>query len=167
MGPRLSWFAAVCLVLAVPMAFAPGPQIGESASAASNTVVSLTFEDGHASHAAAGSMLASHGMTGTFYINSAMVGSSLYYLRWPQIHNLAAAGNEIGGHTLRHANLSKVSRSAGLADVCRDRQNLIDRGFSPVESFAYPDAGVDATAKQVVQNCGYTTGRSAGDRKSV
>jgi peptidoglycan/xylan/chitin deacetylase (PgdA/CDA1 family) len=159
----LSWFAAACLTLAVPLTFAPGQQIGQSASAATRTVVSLTFDDGQATHAATGRMLASHGMNGTFYINSAMVGSSLYYMTWPQIHTLADAGNEIAGHTLHHVNLAEVSPSTAQAEVCRDRRNLINRGFSPVESFAYPEAGVDATAKRVVRECGYTTGRSVGN----
>jgi peptidoglycan/xylan/chitin deacetylase (PgdA/CDA1 family) len=163
MRPWLAWCAAVFLAMAVPLTVAPGQRIGQAASAATKTVVSLTFDDGQASQAAAASMLASRGMTGTFYINSAMVGTSPYYMTWPQIHSLADAGHEIGGHTLHHANLANLSPSTAQADVCSDRKNLVNRGFSPVESFAYPEAGVDAGAKQAVQDCGYTTGRSVGN----
>jgi hypothetical protein len=41
-----------------------------------NTVVSLTFDDGHASQYATLNMLQSKGMVGTYFINSAMVGTS-------------------------------------------------------------------------------------------
>jgi peptidoglycan/xylan/chitin deacetylase (PgdA/CDA1 family) len=153
----------VLLALAVPLALAPGLQVDTPASADTNTLVSFTFDDGHASHAATLSMLSSHGMTGTYYINSAMVGSSSYYMTWPQIHALADAGNEIGGHTLHHTNLTTVNLATAQQEVCDDRQNLLNEGFSPVASFAYPEAAVNATAKQVVQQCGYTSGRGVGN----
>jgi peptidoglycan/xylan/chitin deacetylase (PgdA/CDA1 family) len=144
--------------------FMPGLQAEQSASAApTDTVVSLTFDDGHSSHASTLSMLGSRGMAGTYYINSAMVGSSPYYMTWPQVHALADAGNEIGGHTLHHTNLTNVSPAVAQQEVCTDRQNLLNQGFSPVTSFAYPEAGVNATAKQVVQQCGFTTGRDVGN----
>jgi hypothetical protein len=153
--------------LAVALALAPGLQVGQPASAAgTNTVVTLTFDDGSASQASTLSMLASRGMTGTYYINSAEVGGSSYYMTWPQIHALADAGNEIGGHTLHHTNLTQVDLATAQREVCDDRQNLLNQGFSPVVSFAYPEAAKNATAEQVVQQCGYTTGRSVGDINS-
>jgi peptidoglycan/xylan/chitin deacetylase (PgdA/CDA1 family) len=162
---RLSRRTAVFLALAVPLALAPSLQVSVSqpAEAATNTVVSLTFDDGHASQAATGAMLASRGMTGTYYINSAQVGTSGYYMTWPQIHALADTGNEIGGHTLNHVNLTNVSQATATTEVCQDRQNLLNQGFSPVSSFAYPEAAVNSTAKQVVQNCGYSSGRGVGN----
>jgi peptidoglycan/xylan/chitin deacetylase (PgdA/CDA1 family) len=126
-------------------------------------VVSLTFDDGHASQYGTLSMLSSRGMVGTYYINSAMVGSSSYYMPWSQIHELANAGNEIGGHTLHHTNLTTVSTSTATTEVCQDRTNLRNQGFSPVASFAYPEAESNATAEQIVQSCGYSSARVVGD----
>src|SRR3954470_22486909 len=103
-------------------------------------VVSLTFDDGQASQSATKTMLQSHGMAGTYYINSAMVGSSGYYMTWPQIHDIANAGNEIGGHTLHHTNLTTVNTATATTEVCNDRTNLINQGFTPLVSFAYPEA---------------------------
>ena len=79
---RLSTFrrTSVLLTLAVPFVFVPGQQVKQPAPAATKTVVSLTFDDGHASHFSTLPMLASHRMTGTYYINSAMVGTSAYYM---------------------------------------------------------------------------------------
>jgi peptidoglycan/xylan/chitin deacetylase (PgdA/CDA1 family) len=134
-----------------------------TAQAATNTMVSLTFDDGQASQYSTLSMLSSRGLVGTYYINSAMVGSSSYYMPWSQIHELANAGNEIGGHTLHHTNLTTVSTSTATTEVCQDRTNLRDQGFSPVASFAYPEAESNATAEQIVQSCGYSSARVVGD----
>jgi peptidoglycan/xylan/chitin deacetylase (PgdA/CDA1 family) len=134
-----------------------------SHTAATPAVVSLTFDDGQATHAATKTMLQSHGMAGTYYINSALVGSSGYYMTWPQIHDMANAGDEIGGHTLHHTNVTTVSASTITTEVCDDRKNLLAQGFSPVASFAYPEAALNGTAEAIVKNCGYTNARGVGE----
>jgi peptidoglycan/xylan/chitin deacetylase (PgdA/CDA1 family) len=135
------------------------------ASAATNTVVSFTFDDGQATQYSTLPMFSSRGMAGTYYLNSALVGSSSFYMNWSQINDLAGAGAEIGGHTLHHTDLTSVSRSTAVTEVCQDRQNLIARGFS-VTSFAYPYASVDSTAESVVAECGYASGRGVGGVRS-
>jgi len=145
----------LALALCVTAAFA--------APARAETVVSLTFDDGQATQYAVKDLLASRGMRATFYVNSAKVGTSGFYMTWAQLNALAAAGNEIGGHTLTHANLTSTALSDAQkrAEVCDDRQNLIARGFNPV-SFAYPYGAVDAIAQTIVRDCGYQTGRRVG-----
>jgi peptidoglycan/xylan/chitin deacetylase (PgdA/CDA1 family) len=152
---QLVVLTAVALLGISVLAASPG-------RAATNTTVSLTFDDGHSSHAATLSMLSQRGMTGTYYINSAMVGTSSYYMTWPQIHALADAGNEIGGHTLHHKDLTKLNTTEATTEACDDRTNLINNGFAPVTSFAYPYAANSATAEQIVQGCGYGSGRDVG-----
>ena len=107
-------------------------------------------------------MLSARAMAGTFYINSAMVGSSGYYMTWAQLRDLHAAGNEIGGHTLGHTNLTTVSTTTARTEICSDRTNLINQGF-PVTSFAYPEAAVNPTVEQIVRDCGYRSARGVGD----
>jgi peptidoglycan/xylan/chitin deacetylase (PgdA/CDA1 family) len=135
--------------------------------AATNTFVSLTFDDGQASHYSTLSMLSQRGMVGTYYINSANVASSSYYMTWPQIHDLANAGNEIGGHTLHHVDLTTVSTAEATTEICDDRTNLINNGFSPVSSFAYPYAASNTSVEQIVKGCGYSSGRSVGNINSI
>lgn len=160
---RRTIFVVVALV-----AFGTLVQVGKhSAHAGATTFVSLTFDDGSASQYSTRPVLASHGMAGTFYINSAMVGTSSYYMTWPQIHDLDTAGNEIGGHTLHHTDLTSVNTTTATHEVCDDRSALIAQGFSPVSSFAYPYAATNATAEQIVQNCGYATGRGVGSINSI
>jgi peptidoglycan/xylan/chitin deacetylase (PgdA/CDA1 family) len=153
------------IVLAAMLAVVGSTGLITSPAHAATTpaVVSLTFDDGQASQSATMTMLQSRGMVGTYYINSAMVGSSSYYMNWTQIHDIANAGNEIGGHTLHHTNLTTVSTSTATTEVCDDRTNLLGQGFAPVASFAYPEAAVNSTAETIVKNCGYTNGRGVGD----
>ena len=84
-------------------------------------------------------------------------------MTWQQISDLQADGNEIGGHTVDHVDLTSTTLSAAekRRQVCEDRQNLVTRGFNPV-SFAYPYSRHDAAARTIVAECGYSSARGAG-----
>ncbi len=122
------------------------------------TTVSLTFDDGKVGQFQVGPLLEEHGMRATFYVNSSMVGTSPN-MTWGELEELAAAGNEIGGHTLTHAKLTKAAAGDTYEQVCNDREALQERGFDPV-SFAYPFGAINAKAEEVVAACGYASGRS-------
>lgn len=126
------------------------------------TIVSLTFDDATTSQYSALSMLMDRGMRGTVYVNSGLVGSSDYYLNWWDLQDLHYAGQEIGGHTVSHANLEKLGVAKATAEVCKDRQTLLRRDVGPVTSFAYPYAGVKPADEAVVRSCGYTSARDVG-----
>lgn len=126
------------------------------------TYVSLTFDDGSTDQAAAVSSLATHGMQGTFYINSDLVASDAYHMDWTQIDAIAAAGHEIAGHTLDHPDLTTLTPAQQTREICDDRQALAARGYAPV-SFAYPHAKWDATSRAAAQSCGYTSARGVGN----
>src|SRR5690349_13412821 len=67
-----------------------------AARAGSNTIVTLTFDDGFADQAVVPSMLAARGMHATFFVNSAHLGTP-GYLTVGQVLALQAAGHEVGG----------------------------------------------------------------------
>ena len=50
---------------------------------------------------------------------------------------LAAAGNEVGGHTVDHVHLTTVSASKARQEICGDRDALLQHGLA-VTDFAYP-----------------------------
>jgi peptidoglycan/xylan/chitin deacetylase (PgdA/CDA1 family) len=125
------------------------------------TYVSLTFDDASADQMAALPILADHGMHGTFYVISGEVGDAPYFMTWSQVGQVAAAGHEIGGHTVGHPDLTTLAPAAQQAEICDDRQALAARGYDPV-SFAYPFAKWNATARAAVQTCGYSSGRGVG-----
>jgi peptidoglycan/xylan/chitin deacetylase (PgdA/CDA1 family) len=135
--------------------------LGSTAGAhAAPTVVSLSFDDGYANEAIGASLMESHGMRGTFYVNSGSVGSSGEF-SWAQLQALQAGGHEIGGHTVHHTDLTAVNSATAQQEVCDDRTAITSHGLT-AKSFAYPYGSYNATAESIVQGCGYTSGRAVG-----
>ena len=99
-------------------------------------------------------------MKATYYINSAMIGSSGYYLTKAQLDDIASAGNEIGGHTDQHQDLTAIPVNDATAAVCGDRQTLGSwYGDASIRSFAYPFGASNADVEKIPQSCGYTSSR--------
>jgi peptidoglycan/xylan/chitin deacetylase (PgdA/CDA1 family) len=122
-------------------------------------IVSLTFDDGSADQYAVRSILADHSMRATFYISSGAVGMP-GYMDWGQLAELAADGNEIGGHTVDHVRLTSLSASDATRQIADDREALMRHGFT-LTNFAYPHGDHNATVEAIVQACGYSSGRRA------
>ena len=136
----------------------------EPARAAAETVVSITFDDTNENQWRAGALLRAHGMNATFYVNSSRVGVP-GFLGLDQLLTLQAEGDEIGSHTLSHANLTLLETAAQRVEVCDDRTALLAMGFA-VSSFAYPFGGDDASAKQVLAECGFGSARDISGIRS-
>lgn len=134
------------------------------ASAAVPVTVSLTFDDGNADQLAAASTMNAAGLKGTFYIISGSVGQP-GYLTQANLATLYAAGNEIGGHTVHHQDLTTLNDTDIAREVCNDRVTLTNWGY-PVTSFAYPYAAVNEAAQAGVAACGYNSARGLGDLKT-
>ena len=137
-----------------------------SASAAP-TVVSMTFDDGRQTQYQALGPLRDHGMRATFYANSGEVPEEpgQWRMTWDLLHELAAAGNEIGGHSLNHPDLTTLDATELRRQVCDDRANLANQGFAPV-SFSYPFVASNPAVEAMVKECGYTSARHMGGIKS-
>src|SRR5436309_12812286 len=127
----------------------PASQVAPAAG--TQTVVTIQFDDGVADQYGTLAILNAHGMHATFYVNTGFIGDSAH-LSWTQVQDLAAAGNEIAGHTLTHANVKKLKPDAARQEICVDRQNLVNRGYA-AKSFAYPFGSFDADAKAIVVEC--------------
>lgn len=124
------------------------------------TVVTIGFDDGTADQFAALEELQSHNMHATFFINSGPIAAGdPGHMTVAQLTQLAAAGNEIGGHTVDHANIQPLSPTDAMHEVCDDRAQLQQWGFTPT-SFAYPFGSWDANAEAIVQGCGYDSART-------
>jgi peptidoglycan/xylan/chitin deacetylase (PgdA/CDA1 family) len=123
------------------------------------TVISLTFDDGTADQMAAARVLARYRLHGTFYIITGAVGAP-HYMGRADLRTLAAAGDEIGGHTVSHLDLVNASAAEARRQVCAGRDILARSGFT-VTSFAYPDGAYDAALERSVRGCGYSSARIA------
>jgi peptidoglycan/xylan/chitin deacetylase (PgdA/CDA1 family) len=129
------------------------------------TVVSLTFDDGDESQYSLGFQraLQPHGIHGTFYTVTGWTGVNSGAMTWPQLSDLANNGNDVGGHTVDHIDLTSTSYTTAqkTAEVCNNFQDLANHGMDPV-SFAYPFGAYDANAKQIVKSCGFSSARITG-----
>src|SRR2546423_219521 len=147
-------------LLAVGISIAAWLLASPAGAGAAPTVVSLSFDDGYANESVAASLLESHGMRGTFYVNSGSIGTSGEF-SWTQLQALQASGHEIGGHTIHHTDLTKVNSATAQQEVCDDRTAITSHGLTAI-SFAYPYGSYNATAESIVQGCGYSSGRTVG-----
>ena len=130
-----------------------------------DTVVSVTFDDGTLPQFALAFQrgLQPRNMHGTFYINTGDVEGGPGFVTWSNLSTLAADGQDVGGHTVHHIDLtsSSYTQQEKIDEVCNDRQALIDHGISAV-SFAYPFGAYDSNAQDVVEGCGYASARRTG-----
>ena len=105
-----------------------------------------------------------HGLVGTFFITTSWIDSPTW-LTQANLHSIAADGNEIGGHTVTHPDLTTLSTAAATAEVCDGRTTLAAWGFNATD-FAYPFAAQNAATQQIVKDCGFASARSLGDIRS-
>jgi peptidoglycan/xylan/chitin deacetylase (PgdA/CDA1 family) len=159
--------ACAAVVAAVTAAVAMNPAPAHAATGP--VAVSLTFDDALTSQYRLAPTLAAHGVRATFYLNSGAIDTRGGFgtMSWAWAQELAAAGHEVGGHTLDHVDLMDpaVTAEEKQRQVCDDRARLVEQGFQPT-SFAFPGGNFDAAAQQIVQDCGYQSARLAGGLSS-
>jgi peptidoglycan/xylan/chitin deacetylase (PgdA/CDA1 family) len=133
------------------------------------TVVTFAWGGGLASQMATLPVFRQYGMHATYFVPSGLVctksnsqcGSSPY-LTLSDIKAIAADGNEIGGLSVLHRNLTQMSHAEAKREICDDRMNLFQWGFRPTD-FAYPFAAENPAIEQLTRQCGYTGGLGAGE----
>ncbi len=148
----------LALVLAACTPGKATPTATATAGPAQATIVTLTFDDGDADNFAAAELLRQQGLHATFFIPSGLVGTP-GYMTWDELKQLQQDGNEIGGHSLDHTKVQGLDATALRHEICDDRTNLMEHGFTPV-SFAYPFGNYDPAAKAMLKDCGYSGART-------
>ncbi len=130
--------------------------------------IAVTFDDGYAAvwrHAYP--ILAEMGISATVYVVAGSVGGTNEWderlgdrtepvLSANEIRELAAAGWEIGSHTMTHAHLPTLSDSELKAELEDSRKALEDIIGGPVTGFSYPYGECDERVKEAVAQTGYS-----------
>ncbi|WP_231391715.1 polysaccharide deacetylase family protein [Arthrobacter sp. 35W] len=165
-GPPGRRFGKVLLAAATAIATAvlsvgAAVLVAAPAQAALPTVVSLTFDDGNADQLTAANTMNLLGMKGTFFIPSGFINAP-GYLTQADLTTLKNAGHEIGGHTVTHPDLTTLPADEATRQICNDRVNLANWGFTTT-SFAYPFAAENPAVQALVASCGYNSARGLGD----
>ncbi len=152
----------ICAALCVTLITAWAAAVVPATSAATQTVVSLNFDNQVSNEYYLGfqDALQPAGVNATFYINSGPIGTT-NKLSWSEVSSLAAAGNDIGSKTVDGINLTTLSSSQQLSEICTDRQNIMSHGITPI-AFAYPSGASTAAIQAEVQACGFGNARTAG-----
>lgn len=139
-----------------------GPTRARTAAAPTTPTTTVSLEFDHAfTDALPGVELANaSGMKVTLFAMSGRVGLPTY-MTVAQLQTLQAAGDEIGGHTIDHQDLSMLSPAAQRHEICDDRTALEGDGLNVID-FAYPYGHFDAATPGVVRSCGYESARGTG-----
>ncbi|MDX6615922.1 MAG: hypothetical protein QOD60_1013 [Solirubrobacterales bacterium] len=164
-SPLMPVVGVACICLAVlgcdRLAFgarAPAPDHNGA------TVVSLEFDDGTSDQMAGVRIAASHGMNVTLFAPSGLVGTP-GFMAAEDLRRLEAQGNEVGGHTVDHKDLSQLSPADQQHQICDDRRALEAIGVK-VTDFAYPFGNWTAETPGIVRACGYESARDDGGLSS-
>lgn len=136
--------------------------------------VVLTFDDGFADfYDTALPLLLRYGFTGTLFVTSGWTGAGGEYLsriRPPgmlnaeQVREIAAAGIEIGAHSVTHPQLDQISAGSLRQELVGGRQALEDLLGAPVPGLAYPFGYSSKAVRDSAAVSGYEYACAVGNR---
>jgi peptidoglycan/xylan/chitin deacetylase (PgdA/CDA1 family) len=101
-------------------------------------------------------------MGGTFFVITGAVGQP-GYLTWDGVRALAAAGMEIGSHTVTHPRLAELAADRVDAELRQSRAELEKQLKRPIEALAYPYNSVRARIQRAAAAAGYRIAVAGAD----
>ena len=114
----------------------------------------ITIDDGWADgYTYALPVLEQHGFVATYFVVAGRIDKP-DNLTSGELQSLAAAGDEIGDHTMDHVDLEKLPASTLHYEIDAAAARIAQATGRWPESFAYPSGGVDAAAAAGVAACG-------------
>lgn len=117
--------------------------------------VLITFDDGFGdNYKTAWPILKKYGFRATFFIVTNEVGR--YSIDWPQLKELADAGNTIGSHTVHHCDLSALSTGQQKAEIFDSKAALEKQLDIPITTFCIPYGKYNKETLTLLREAGYT-----------
>jgi peptidoglycan/xylan/chitin deacetylase (PgdA/CDA1 family) len=122
----------------------------------------ITFDDGHLdNYTAAFPIMQKYGFTGILYLAANYIGVE-NYLSVDQIKEMAAAGWEVGSHSISHADLTVLEPQRQRAEIV-DSKAFLERTLDvPVRTIAYPFGLSNSSVIDYARFAGYVAGMSLG-----
>jgi peptidoglycan/xylan/chitin deacetylase (PgdA/CDA1 family) len=97
----------------------------------------ISFDDGYEdTYTDAFPILQQHHFVAEMNIITGMIGGR--YLTWDQIRQMAAAGMEIGSHTIHHISLASASPQTARTELLDSQATLEQQLSAPIQFFCYP-----------------------------
>lgn len=121
-------------------------------------IVTTSWDDGHRDDLRVAELLTARNLPGTFYVTSGGLGESSR-LSAGDLRNLAAAGFEIGGHTVSHPVLTELGADRVRREVVDCKVELEAILGREVVSFAYPKGKFNAAVVTQVKQAGFRCAR--------
>ena len=144
-------------------------------------LAAVTFDDGmRNNHAIALPILSEYGIPATVYVTISFIGGDSPWvgpggdgamMTEAELRALAAAGWELGAHTMTHPDLSTLDYDACLKEIEQSRAELERIAGVGVETFAYPFGRYGPAALAAVRDAGFlaavTTGSGRWERYEI
>ena len=138
----------------------------------------ITFDDGRADfveHAAPA--LDRRGLPSTMYVVSSQVGGTSSWLgipgeddqpmmSWSDLDDIAAAGHEVGAHSLTHPELDVLPRADVVTEIRGSRDQLANGLGCAIRSFAYPHGYHSGAVVEAAEAAGFDSACAVADRWS-
>ncbi len=122
----------------------------------------ITFDDGHLNnYTAAFPIMQKYGFTGVLYVIANYMGTD-QYMSADQIKKMAAAGWEVGSHSISHADLTSLEPYRQRMEVVDSRAILEEALGVPVLTIAYPWGISNSGVIDYAHFAGYIGGMSLG-----
>ena len=122
----------------------------------------LTFDDGDISVYANGfPLMKKYGFTGVFYLVSNYLNAE-GFVSTAQVKEMAAAGWEIGSHTIGHTALVDLASDLLRKEVVESKERLEAELGLPVRTIAYPFGAADPRVLDYAKFAGYIAGMGLG-----
>lgn len=116
--------------------------------------ICLTFDDGYLdNYTVAFPALKRHGMTGTFFITTAVVGDG-HHVTWENLRDMHAEGMEIGSHTVHHFELTGLS-DWKLREELVDSRKKLNAEVGGVAFLCYPSGRKNEKVIAEASKAGY------------
>lgn len=130
--------------------------------------VVLTFDDAVSNHATfVAPLLQRYGFGATFFVCEFppdFATNKKQYMTWQQMAGLAAAGFEIGNHTLTHRGVKDTPDEELHAELAALDARCAEYGIPKPVTFAYPGGGATKQAAEVLRRYGFRYGRAVEKR---
>jgi peptidoglycan/xylan/chitin deacetylase (PgdA/CDA1 family) len=88
-------------------------------------------------------------------------------LDWEEVRELAAAGLDVGGHSVNHAALPNLPIADARREIEGCRDAIAERIGRPPRHFAYPNGFHSAAVRRALREAGFVTGATTDDRENV
>src|SRR6266571_438713 len=129
--------------------------------------VAVTFDDGYVDFLDGLDVLREVGATATLYVCPGHIGDRMALgplLSWDQVREVAAAGIEIGNHSLRHHPLDVLPEPVLDKEIRESSQRLAEELGAPARSFAYPHGYHSGRVRAAVARYGHDNACEVGRR---